>query len=275
MYYYSNESASLSKKISYQYDANKRFTLQIAQGYNKGEIVSVDSLTTNYNEIGLKQNSIRTISYYYNPIPYRNTLLDTLFYDNRNFLVSKESYLQNGKKSPHELTRFSGHNALGKPTKINYLRWFTRYIGNDWSRDTSYYTGEYVENLTYLNDSIIKTYQMSYYDPQYDPYIAYAFNQYENCSQIISNLDTPSKTEAIINIYPNPVQDALYIRFSDETLLNFAYDVVDVSGRKILSGLGNKNADFNINVQNIPSGLYILKIAALDKFFVKKFMIQR
>ncbi len=74
---------------------------------------------------------------------------------------------------------------------------------------------------------------------------------------IIQNLDDLSANEFIsqesITIYPNPIVDFLNISSSSKVI---SVDVVDVIGRKVKSITNTTR----INLQNLPKGVYFLKI---------------
>lgn len=64
-------------------------------------------------------------------------------------------------------------------------------------------------------------------------------------------------TEAI-SLYPNPVQDQLFLKANiDFWNSNYTYSIINYLGQMIVTGKISTN---NINVSNIKSGVYILKI---------------
>lgn len=83
----------------------------------------------------------------------------------------------------------------------------------------------------------------------------------DNCSSLsINDFELVS-----ISIYPNPVKNTLFIEL-EETLVNM--EVFNVVGTKIL-----ESESSNINVSNLSSGLYLLKVYAKDgKIGIKRFL---
>ncbi len=61
--------------------------------------------------------------------------------------------------------------------------------------------------------------------------------------------------EKQISCYPNPVEEILIV----SGILNEAYSIVNLSGVEIQSGLINE-LNYSINLQNLSSGLYMLRI---------------
>ena len=67
----------------------------------------------------------------------------------------------------------------------------------------------------------------------------------------------------ISNIYPQPASDVLYVDIGSSTEMNMAYSLINISGTQVLSGSFRKlpgNHTLIINVNSIPTGLYLLKI---------------
>ncbi len=58
-----------------------------------------------------------------------------------------------------------------------------------------------------------------------------------------------------ISCYPNPVEEILTV----SGILNEHYTIVNLSGEEIQSGLINE-LNYCINLQNLSSGLYMLRI---------------
>jgi hypothetical protein len=69
-----------------------------------------------------------------------------------------------------------------------------------------------------------------------------------------------------ISIYPNPVQDILYIKTSEEII---KAEIYDASGR-ILNTTGVKTN--SVNVAELAKGNYIIKLFTKDKTMIQKFI---
>ncbi|MDR1737810.1 MAG: T9SS type A sorting domain-containing protein, partial [Candidatus Symbiothrix sp.] len=76
-----------------------------------------------------------------------------------------------------------------------------------------------------------------------------------------------------IRIYPNPVKDELHINFpSFENLESLNAQIYDISGRTVgaLRATPTDNGTAAINVSNLSSGVYFLKIGDKRVRFVKE-----
>lgn len=81
--------------------------------------------------------------------------------------------------------------------------------------------------------------------------------QIDTLTKICGNMTAiqePIKENQII-VYPNPVEDKLIV----SGILNEPYSIVNLSGEVIQSGLLNE-LNYSINLQNLSSGLYMLRI---------------
>lgn len=86
-------------------------------------------------------------------------------------------------------------------------------------------------------------------------------------------LTGPSSTSNVfskieIDVFPNPVSDILYI---STKLLSVDYEIIDISGQSVLKGSGKE-----VNVEEMKSGYYIIKVNEKDKasFAQKQFFVK-
>ena len=83
-------------------------------------------------------------------------------------------------------------------------------------------------------------------------------------------LSTQEEIEGSLLVFPNPAQEELFIDASTN-LLGSRYDVFDVQGKKVISGVLKSNS---LNVSSLESGNYILRLTtdqgALESKFYKK-----
>jgi len=73
------------------------------------------------------------------------------------------------------------------------------------------------------------------------------------------------KQEKIFNVYPNPATNNLHVELID--LETAYYTIYDVAGQIIQKGIINKHT--NINVQNLSTGMYYIRISNKTVKFVK------
>jgi len=86
--------------------------------------------------------------------------------------------------------------------------------------------------------------------------------------------DTPTNikndSEANIKLYPNPVNEVLFIE-STETIISV--EVSDLSGRTLFR-IQKNNSNVQVNVSTLPSGIYNLLLATDNKKLIKRIVIK-
>ncbi len=78
---------------------------------------------------------------------------------------------------------------------------------------------------------------------------------------------TNNKSENDFKIFPNPASEQIYLEINDE----FDYSLNNIIGQKII--YNHSNGQSNINISQIPSGIYFLEINCRNKKIVKKQLI--
>ena len=80
-----------------------------------------------------------------------------------------------------------------------------------------------------------------------------------------------------IEIYPNPVFSNATINFNVNAKANVSYQIYDLSGRmitnKVLGTYGEGTHSATINVENLTSGTYIIKVQAGAKSYTEKVIV--
>ena len=80
--------------------------------------------------------------------------------------------------------------------------------------------------------------------------------------------------DASISVYPNPIQDILFIKMENEILGTVQMEVLDITGKQILNHFSkNKTStlfEYTLNVNDLAKGIYILKMRIDDKVWVQK-----
>ncbi|MFA9392991.1 MAG: thiol protease/hemagglutinin PrtT [Prolixibacteraceae bacterium] len=132
---------------------------------------------------------------------------------------------------------------------------------SDWSQ---LYDDEMDAPFTVLNGGQVYFGVLPYYEGQTG---SYAFSV-EIQREITTGLEQMQEAEGI-NVFPNPVKDALQIRYA-QVISN--YELFDSSGKQV--GFGDVNEkNFTINVNKYDAGLYVLKLYCNQKIVTKKIMI--
>jgi hypothetical protein len=75
------------------------------------------------------------------------------------------------------------------------------------------------------------------------------------------------KLDFEINVYPNPAHDYINIEFNSPNAITCSTEIIDIIGKTILVdqlNLVEGNNNFEINVADLPSGIYMVKIQAGD-----------
>jgi hypothetical protein len=88
-----------------------------------------------------------------------------------------------------------------------------------------------------------------------------------NTGPVLSNKDKELKNA--ITVYPNPVNDILNIKLSDNSIQVKNVDLINIIGKVIYS---NINAA-PIDVKNLSRGVYILKIVSNSRGVISKKVI--
>ncbi|MGC4130469.1 MAG: T9SS type A sorting domain-containing protein [Bergeyella sp.] len=83
--------------------------------------------------------------------------------------------------------------------------------------------------------------------------------------------DDVSAEKKEILLYPNPVQDLLYVDFGKEAAGNSSYQLFDAQGKLVKQGNLNQKKN-ELDMRTLPQSIYIIKIVEDDKN-VKTFKI--
>ncbi|MFZ4542654.1 MAG: T9SS type A sorting domain-containing protein [Saprospiraceae bacterium] len=76
-------------------------------------------------------------------------------------------------------------------------------------------------------------------------------------SQVLSNSDRDLLTASI---FPNPATEYLYVNIPSDEMVDIQYEIFDMSGRLIQSGITSQTID----IANIRNGVYIVRLLSLD-----------
>lgn len=87
---------------------------------------------------------------------------------------------------------------------------------------------------------------------------------------IITNNQSPIIEDASLIVYPNPAQDIC--RITSENLEINHLEIIDLNGRTIQSGIIDSQ-EFEIQLYDLPKGIYILKFNTPKGIIVRKLMV--
>lgn len=79
------------------------------------------------------------------------------------------------------------------------------------------------------------------------------------------------------NLYPNPTADYATLDIRSESLKHFKLDIMDLNGKILQSGFAfnTYNGPVNINLTQLASGLYLLRLFDLKSNLLKIIKIQK
>jgi hypothetical protein len=97
---------------------------------------------------------------------------------------------------------------------------------------------------------------------------AYEWNMFVGVEEPVIN------EKARVSIYPNPVNDHLYIDFELESESSITLDICNVSGKRMKAISGQSVAagaqHFELKMQDLPTGIYFLRLQAGNEVVTKK-----
>ncbi len=79
-----------------------------------------------------------------------------------------------------------------------------------------------------------------------------------------------SDISSAVNLYPNPVEDILYVKSIAPNSKESTVSIIDVSGRRIKDVMINNEEEVRVDVSELSSGLYYLNISGKGYKFIKK-----
>ncbi|MFL1013506.1 pectate lyase family protein [Flavisericum labens] len=78
--------------------------------------------------------------------------------------------------------------------------------------------------------------------------------------------------ESIVQLYPNPAKNSLTIKFKETPQNNTVIQMYDSVGKLIINDYQVKASEEILNLQNLDSGLYFIKVSNTEKTLVKRFV---
>jgi Secretion system C-terminal sorting domain len=203
--------------------------------------IKIDSINNQYQDVLIKigENNADT------KIVYDFEVEDITFLNNKWYFIGKDSLhaLPNSKYYLWEAdSNFQSVKKIFEPLgKIYFTVWGGQYT---------------VFNLTPYNDDLYFWYN--------DEKIGAELYKYT-----YKNTNTSEITINQLKIYPNPSND--YVSIINPTYENAVLNIYDINGQKIKEEIVQKEAN-NIDISNLKSGIYVLKIQSEGKAFISKFI---
>jgi hypothetical protein len=94
---------------------------------------------------------------------------------------------------------------------------------------------------------------------------------------VVHNTVPTLEPEAAENwlVYPNPASDLLHIRFAGDNMTEAGIKLFDTTGKVVYEQISGAANDFNINLNNLPNGPYILYVRTGARLFKTMVVISR
>ncbi len=93
-----------------------------------------------------------------------------------------------------------------------------------------------------------------------------------SCIQVHTDLSTGNHTPYSIAVYPNPVSDILKIDFENNPDLKVS--IINVAGQEIKAFSTLQLSSNEINISNLPKGLYFIKISVDGKVVLQQVLVK-
>lgn len=93
-----------------------------------------------------------------------------------------------------------------------------------------------------------------------------------NCLQSITVGITEVPKQNDFALYPNPAKSLITISSTINGQANVSYEIVDVLGKVVLQNENNASDKFSINIHDLNSGIYFLRLHVNNSVVVKKFV---
>jgi hypothetical protein len=93
-----------------------------------------------------------------------------------------------------------------------------------------------------------------------------------NCLQAIDVGITEVPKQNDFSLFPNPAKSSITISSTINGQANVRYEIVDVLGKVVLQNENNASNKFSINIHDLNSGIYFLRLQVNSSMVVKKFV---
>jgi hypothetical protein len=168
--------------------------------------------------------------------------------------------------------------------EVNLLRW-KEYVDPPVAIVDNYNTDASLRGFLVTTNSLPKNLQGNYFGDGIGLFsVCYTVRDSsgnvsdEACRKInvIPNVGLGSlNIDDIMSVYPNPTSDKLYLRLVDRMDKDVKVTVMDLLGKSILTeNLNGKVLQAQeLDLSKQPSGIYLLKVEAGDKVYMKKIQV--
>jgi hypothetical protein len=145
------------------------------------------------------------------------------------------------------------------------------FVNGTWRMD---WTNKYIYTYNSHNDLLQKVYQSP--DINSGPIRDQTKDVYSNFQYFTRTLGTPEARQAglALTLYPNPAQDLLHIDLAGNTQRLQKVTISDLTGKTVLSQTFEAEDRKQVQVEQLPAGIYLLNLETDKGTVVKKFVKQ-
>jgi hypothetical protein len=150
--------------------------------------------------------------------------------------------------------------ALGSPNHMNNVQvdYLAKYNGINWSRVGALGTGPYSSTYRMTSTSNGDLYVVSMYS--FDVYVTN------------TGINDP-KQFLFSQIYPNPTSSSFILSYSQLSILNSQFKIIDVLGRTVyIRNINNNEGSENIDVSGLSNGVYFYQLSNNKEILKGKFV---
>jgi len=90
-----------------------------------------------------------------------------------------------------------------------------------------------------------------------------------NCLSLINDVSEINSSESVVNVYPNPAMNKVFIDLQNFDSGNATIELFSMEGRLLLKQSVVPNSVSEIDLQSLPSGMFVLKIRDKDHNVVR------
>jgi len=93
---------------------------------------------------------------------------------------------------------------------------------------------------------------------------------FSNCPSLINNLNVSVKENNLVEIFPNPTNETIYIEFKELGYKNIKIQLINTLGQ-VLMEANQKNI---LYIKDLPNGIYFVNIFSTNNLIVVKKIIK-
>ncbi len=101
-----------------------------------------------------------------------------------------------------------------------------------------------------------------------------ALDTSKNCSVVLNNSSSPLSFTNMVSIHPNPTISHFTVT-SDNIFINATLEIFNTIGEEVFEQKIQNTSSAEINLRNISSGIYFVKIVDGEKFYSEKLVVQK